>query len=230
MTNQTVLVEMINNSNTYGIAGFGIVTMLVLYKFFPKRLKLKHSLTQLTAFTFTVFSTVSLVIASLIFNTNSHTIYKQEKITEENARDVLTAVEIAVASKDVEGLVNNFDDHIKIILEPENGSPKILTKFEYKAFAVKAFFLPSSYELIRLSNKMEVSSDGSKAITTTLIHEHATIGLFVSDNLSRQITTIELRGGKPVITSVLAKTLHSDLHRTKNTPTAKAELKYVAVK
>jgi hypothetical protein len=133
------------------------------------------------------------------------------------------------AIQHADGLITNFDDHVAISVGPETGPPKIFSKSEYKTYASKAFSLPSSYELSKLANSLELSSDGSKAIAKTLIYEHATFGSITSYNLSNQITTIELRNGAPTITSVVAKTLLSNTYWNKSILQLTPVAKYVAI-
>jgi hypothetical protein len=226
MVSEHIFVEMLNNSKLYGITGFVVVAIMIVYTIFSKTLKRPLGKIQFSALLSVISAFLVITYLSVHQNSDSSPTLSYERISEEKTQQFLRHLEAVIAAKDIDGLIGLIASDASIFIESEKGIRKAFSRADYKSFANNAFTIPSSFKMDRVSDSIQITDNGKRAIVTTLTIEHATIGTFESDVLSSQVTTIEMRDGVPAITSVIAKTVSNKIYRKNNG----SNNNYVAIK
>ena len=141
-----------------------------------------------------------LLLASMLTITSCSS---QPKVTEKNISEILSGIDKAVASKNVNGIVANISNTAKIEVEDvASGKSMSFTKETYQKYTEEAFRVTSDYKSSRTNPQITIAPNGESATATDVVDESITINGKPMSTSTAESATFGLENGKVVITAI----------------------------
>jgi hypothetical protein len=127
----------------------------------------------------------------------------QPKITEKNISEILSEIDKAVATKDVNGIVANVSNTVKIELEDvASGKSMAFTKETYQKYLEEGFKVITDYKTSRTNPQIIIAPNGESATAADIVDESVTINGKPMAMSTAESATFGLENGKVVITAI----------------------------
>ena len=141
-----------------------------------------------------------LLLASMLTITSCSS---QPKVTEKNISEILSGIDKAVASKNVNGIVANISNTAKIEVEDvASGKSMSFTKETYQKYTEDGFRILNNYKSSRTNPQITIASNGESATATDVVDESVTINGKPMATSTAESATFGLENGKVVITAI----------------------------
>jgi len=130
-----------------------------------------------------------------------------DSLTEQQVLDIINSIDRAARRKSIAGVVGPLAEDVKIkltVLIPGTNEEKTLTltKDEYTFQTKRAFQTRFRYTLQRKKLQIKIYEDGQTAMITSDVYESFSNAQATLRSVAAEVSFINLRNGKPMITSV----------------------------